>query len=342
MRSRAFIEVVPTPGVFADALHVAAILPVRERRIRRFSHQRVESLFGSWDPEVVQFVECQCGFQRANILLGFGDPGIIHVTGKLLDNYGREQTDDDHNHHDFNQREAALPGNVPAIHNVGHLCFGSYSTCPVIIANEFAIPVTAPTDRVSIARSLNGDGRFGIGLMLTAALVLLPLLGGEPLRLWGRYDRVAIAAGQWWRWVTAHLMHLDATHAVLNTLGLALLWALFARSYRLRDWLLAVVIIVTVIDLGFWFFSPTLEWYVGASAMLHGVFACGCLAMIRQRDRIGVLAGAIFLTKIAWEQWQGPLPFERTELVVTISHLYGAIGGVLAGALLRARVQPVY
>jgi rhomboid family GlyGly-CTERM serine protease len=174
------------------------------------------------------------------------------------------------------------------------------------------------------------------------ALLLAPLAGGEPLEMLWRYERSAVAAGQWWRLLTAHVVHMDAEHALLNCVGLALLWALFARSYRLTQWLWAVAITVIAIDLGFWFISSGLQWYVGASAVLHGVFACGCIALIRQRDPVGLIAGAIFVAKLAWEQWQGPLPFETRHPVVTVSHAYGAVGGAVAGLLLRQRGDQLY
>ena len=47
-----------------------------------------------------------------------------------------------------------------------------------------------------------------------------------------RYDRGAIAAGGWWRLLTAHLVHLDAHHLILNELGLVLMWSLFAGGLR--------------------------------------------------------------------------------------------------------------
>jgi membrane associated rhomboid family serine protease len=99
---------------------------------------------------------------------------------------------------------------------------------------------------------------------------------------------------------------------------------------------------VVAIGVGFWFVSTQLIWYVGASGVLHGVFACGCIALIRQRDRIGVIAAVIFACKLAYEQWHGPLPFESADLVVTVAHLYGAMGGAAMGLMLRGRGQPVY
>jgi rhomboid family GlyGly-CTERM serine protease len=195
---------------------------------------------------------------------------------------------------------------------------------------------------MSVARSLNCDGRYGAALAVATALLLLPLLGGDELKLVWRYERTGIANGQWWRFLTAHLVHLDALHALLNAVGLSLLWMLFARSYRLWQWLLAIGASLIAMGIGFWFFSTELAWYVGASGLLHGVFACGCLAMLRQGDRIGLIAAVIFVGKLAYEHWLGPLPFERADQVVTVAHLYGAIGGAALGLLLGKRAQELY
>lgn len=207
-----------------------------------------------------------------------------------------------------------------------------------MIAKDQVIPVTAATARPGWLRSFNGDGAYGLVLLAMVAAVLLPLAGGDALRLAWRYERVAVAGGEWWRLATAHLVHLDLRHALANAAGLVLLWMLFARSYRPRQWLLAMLLCLAAIDLGFWFLSTRLEWYVGASALLHGVFACGCVALLRERDPVGMLAAALFVAKLAWEQLHGSLPLAGELPVVTISHVYGAVGGLAAGLML-ARSQ---
>ena len=63
---------------------------------------------------------------------------------------------------------------------------------PWIIAKGTPVPVTAHTSRMSIVRSLNCDGKYGLGLVIAAMLLLLPLLGGEALKLAWRYERAAI------------------------------------------------------------------------------------------------------------------------------------------------------
>lgn len=201
--------------------------------------------------------------------------------------------------------------------------------------------VTTASSRPAFLRSLNCDGTHGLVLLAAVALLLLPLAGGNSLTGALRYTRSGIIDGQWWRLLTGHIVHLDARHALLNAAGLALLWALFARSFRPWQWLLAVVLILAAVDAGLWYLSPRIHWYVGASALLHGVFACGAVAMIRGGERLGWVAALVFAAKLAWEQLQGPLPLSGGP-VVTASHLYGAAGGLLAGLLLRPRRERLY
>src|ERR1700730_14155789 len=74
-----------------------------------------------------------------------------------------------------------------------------------------------------VLTSLNCDGKYGVGLLLACAVLLLPELGGDVGRTLLRYDRAGLAAGQWWRLLTGHIVHLDLEHAGLNSLGLVLM-----------------------------------------------------------------------------------------------------------------------
>src|SRR5688572_31528312 len=93
--------------------------------------------------------------------------------------------------------------------------------------------VEAPTRGLAgFLKSLNCDRAYGLALLAACALLLLPEWGGEAARVALRYERIALAAGEWWRLLSAHVVHLDLEHAVLNALGLVLMWALFAREDR--------------------------------------------------------------------------------------------------------------
>ena len=190
-----------------------------------------------------------------------------------------------------------------------------------------------------LLRSLNYDGRLGLILAGSCVLLLLASLAGEPGRLLLRYDRAALAAGQWWRLVTAHVVHLDVRHALLNDLGLALVWALFARDYSLRQWAAVVLGAVVAIDAGLWLCDSTLEWYVGSSGALHGVMAAGALAHLRRGERDGALLSVALVAKLGYEHWAGALPFSASLPVVVSAHLYGVIGGSAVAVFVRPRAR---
>lgn len=193
-----------------------------------------------------------------------------------------------------------------------------------------------------VLKSLNCDGVFGLGLLACCGVLLLPELAGDAGRVWLRYDRVALAAGQWWRLLTAHVVHMDLEHATLNSLGLVLMWALFARDYRPAQWTLIVLTAMAAIDAGLWLRDSTVAWYVGSSGALHGVMAAGTLAHLRRGDLDGWLLAAFIVVKLGFEQHAGALPFsESGPGVVVNAHLYGSLGGAAIAAAIKPRSEPL-
>ena len=190
--------------------------------------------------------------------------------------------------------------------------------------------------------SLNCDGKFGLGLLIACAILLLPELGGDAWLGLLRYDRSGLEAGQWWRLLTAHVVHLDLEHATLNCLGLVLMWALFARDYKPGQWLLIVFMAIVAIDAGLWLRDSTIAWYVGSSGALHGVMTAGTLAHLRRRDLDGWILAAFIVVKLGFEQHTGPLPFaDGGADVVVDAHLYGSIGGLATAAVIKPRLEPL-
>ncbi len=191
-----------------------------------------------------------------------------------------------------------------------------------------------------ILKSLNCDGTLGVGLMIGCAVLVLPELGGDAGRTLLRYDRGGLAAGQWWRLLTAHIVHLDLEHAALNSVGLVLMWALFARDYKPGQWLSIVLGAIAAIDTGLWLRDSTVAWYVGSSGALHGVMAAGTLAHLRRRDLDGWILAAFIVVKLAFEQHVGALPFaDGGAGVIVDAHLYGSLGGAAVAATLKPRFE---
>lgn len=175
-------------------------------------------------------------------------------------------------------------------------------------------------------------------LGLLAAVLVLSWVGDEPLRHALRYERTAVLQGEYWRLLTGHFVHGTTAHLVLNLAGLTIVAVLFARDYSLGEWLLILLLSIATIDAGFVFYEPQLDWYVGFSGVLHGALAAGAIAWLRHESRHLALALSLILVgKLAWEQWQGALPFSGDMPVIVDAHLYGAIGGALAAGILWLR-----
>jgi membrane associated rhomboid family serine protease len=148
----------------------------------------------------------------------------------------------------------------------------------------------------------------GTVVMIALALMLSGDSGRDPLR----FDRGSIAAGEFWRLLSGHFVHLGVSHTLLNLAGL-----------------------------GLWLGSPQLEWYVGLSGLLHGMLAAGIVAGLADRNYEALVLAIVVTGKLAWEQFAGPLPgSEATSggAVIVDAHLYGVIGGAIAAAaLVRVR-----
>ena len=178
-------------------------------------------------------------------------------------------------------------------------------------------------------------------LVLALVLVAVQVLG-TPAWEALPYDRAAIlVGGEYWRLVTAHLVHFDLAHLGWNLAGLALVAWLFGGEFDFRSWIVILVASTVAVDLGFLVLEPQLARYVGFSGLLHGLAAAGvCVWLVRYRDVATAIVAAVLAAKLAWEHVMGPMPFTTQTLALpTIfeAHTYGAIGGLLAAAWLEWR-----
>jgi rhomboid family GlyGly-CTERM serine protease len=195
------------------------------------------------------------------------------------------------------------------------------------------MPRDAANRLAAIAAALQWDrGRWIWLLILMLAMDAVLGLGDSVGQLL-RYDRSAIAAGGWWRLLTAHIVHLDAHHLILNELGLVLVWSLFAQDYDAVEWCAIVLSGALAISCGLWWLSPRVTWYVGASGVLHSAMAAGTAKHFAERAWDRWLLGVGLCAKLLWEQWGG----SKAPLIVVDAHLYGALCGFAVGAALCLR-----
>ncbi len=181
--------------------------------------------------------------------------------------------------------------------------------------------------------------QVAIALLLVCAMVAA---FGDAGREILKYERLAIEDGQYWRLVTAHFAHLGTTHLLLNMAGLVLVWLLVGRYMSRLQWSLTVIMSMVAVSAGFWFIDTYMLWYVGLSGVLHGLLLAGAIQGFRSQPSESAVICAVVIGKLAWEQFSGPLPGSESvsggEVVVN-AHLFGAIGGLMAAAILWRSVS---
>ncbi len=159
----------------------------------------------------------------------------------------------------------------------------------------------------------------------------------ESVQVQFRYDRAAIGAGEWWRWVSGHFLHLSWVHLALNLAGLLLIVTLFWRYWSVRRLIIIFLFSLLAVDIGLWWFSPEVDWYVGLSGILHGLLIAGALFALHHERTFSIVIMILVIGKLAWEQITRSSP-GMAELiggnVLLDAHLYGFIGGLVASALI--------
>jgi rhomboid family GlyGly-CTERM serine protease len=108
-----------------------------------------------------------------------------------------------------------------------------------------------------------------------AGLVTIPALA---------WERAALDAGDWWRLFTGSWVHLTWAHLALNFGGAALVFVMFTRWVRPLDQTVALLLLGVLTSALLWWMFPRVQWMVGLSGALHGLFAWNAMTMTGMRD----------------------------------------------------------
>ena len=179
-------------------------------------------------------------------------------------------------------------------------------------------------------------------LVLVSTLVMLALaLAGKDVRNALRYDRAAIDAGEIWRLVTCHLVHLNLNHALLNLTGFVLCNYFFDDLLRARQLVIWFVVSAPLVGLAFYGIDTDLRTYVGLSGILHGYFILCLLLGVRGQPVLHLIVLALVVGRLTWEQMPDYDVYYMKGIidgrVYVNSHLYGAIVGAGLGAMMLWR-----
>lgn len=168
-------------------------------------------------------------------------------------------------------------------------------------------------------------------LLIVAISIILALI--EPLSSdLLAYDRSQLNHFQWWRLITGHFLHTNTMHLLLNLAGLILLWALHGHYYRNARYLTIFFMLCLGTSGGLYLFAPQMQWYVGLSGVLHGLFIIGAYFDIRKKFKTGWLMLIGVWVKVIHEQIYGASDDIAQLIAANVAidaHLFGTITGCI-------------
>lgn len=142
-----------------------------------------------------------------------------------------------------------------------------------------------------------------------------------------------VAEGEYWRLLTANLVHFGWAHTLMNIAAFLLCSLAFFNDVALKQYTLLVLWCCLGVGVGVLVFSPEYSPYAGLSGAIHGLIVAGLLQT--RAYPLWIKAGGLILlvAKLIQENLPGYQATDLQELIpVTIaveSHVYGAIAGAL-------------
>lgn len=156
------------------------------------------------------------------------------------------------------------------------------------------------------------------------------------------YNKIDINHMQLWRIITGHFLHTNFIHFLLNMAGLLLLWTLHGFYYNNKQYLIIMFLLCIGTSAGLYVFSPSLQWYVGLSGVLHGLFVLGAYFDIRHHLKTGWLLLVGVWVKVLHEQVYGASQDIANLIDANVAidaHLFGTLSGTIIILYYMLRVK---
>jgi rhomboid family GlyGly-CTERM serine protease len=179
--------------------------------------------------------------------------------------------------------------------------------------------------------------------VVLAALCVGAALAPEWLTRDLALDRNAVAAGEWWRLWTAHLVHFSARHAVLDASAALLLGHLAERFLGRRFIAIMLLVGAPLLSCVLLLLVPGLMEYRGASGLATVLGAIAGVGLWRARPRVRIpvmVLGIVFLAKLASDAFAAPMTLTNLPIGVDVAwqaHMLGIAFGLLAWAMVAVR-----
>jgi rhomboid family GlyGly-CTERM serine protease len=137
--------------------------------------------------------------------------------------------------------------------------------------------------------------------------------------------------GQYWRGFSAHWIHANWQHLLLNATGLVLCMGIAAPRWQIWRWFAYNFYLALGISALFTLRNPELNWYVGYSGILFGIYFLAAVDLFRRDKTVALLLGTAIVVKVVLEQ-STDIRITSDELigmpVIIDAHLYGLFLGL--------------
>lgn len=170
--------------------------------------------------------------------------------------------------------------------------------------------------------------------MTYSAILIMVMLLPLPMREMLYLHIEHVTQGELWRFFSAHFTHISWTHCLSNLIGLLLLTGIFNHSKQVFHWYFASFLIIAMVSTGLILFSTQLDWYVGFSALLTGLYAYAAVITIRENIKVSTIIIIALSIYILFQVLEGEIISATIMTDIKTSsyaHAFGLISGVLYG-----------
>ena len=162
---------------------------------------------------------------------------------------------------------------------------------------------------------------------MLAIMAILQLLDIRDLR----YQPNWWSEGEYWRGYTAHWVHANWQHLLLNATGLTLCMTIASPTWSIWRWVTYHLYLALGISTLFTLRNPELHWYVGYSGVLFGIYLLAAIDLYPRDKIVALLLGVAIVIKVLLEQFSD-ITLTSGDLigipVIIDAHLYGLLLGL--------------
>lgn len=177
-----------------------------------------------------------------------------------------------------------------------------------------------------------------LGVIFAGEIAVGSLDGRDAIVAAGALEPAAVAAGEYWRLLTAPFLHGGAEHFISNAIALFVLGMVCEHAFGRSQFVILYLTSAlggSLLSLTLLSLTPNSGPSVGASGAIFGLQGAAIVLFRRHRDRLLVRDRRIGLVLLAWALYSIVGGF-FTPYIDNGAH----VGGAVSGALVARRLHP--